>query len=283
MVKVYGYDQGLPTAWAWFAPGPKMSLLTKDRKGELWAIDLDSWSKRLVAAQPPGGLVNPDRRVLLEGVEGNLWIGTNGGGLYRTRKQAIMVYSQKEGLHERNIYPICEDRAGAIWIGAWPGSISRFKNGRITNYTRREGLATLITALYADQAGRLWVATGSGLQVLQGERFVTPRATEPLFKLVQVSVIYEDHEGALWFRGGAGLARYKDGISKFYSRTDGLKAGDIKVILEDAAGNLWIGGHGGLACFKAGRFKNYGEQDGLPSNTVRALYEDNQVWSGRHL
>lgn len=285
VVKVYRYGAGLPTAWSWFIPGPKLQLLTKNRNGELWAIDLNSWSRHLIARQPPEGLVNPNRRVLLDGVEGNLWIGTEGGGLYRARKQAITVYSQKDGLRDHNIYPICEDSTGAIWIGAWPGSLSRFKDGKFTNYTPRQGLGEEVTALYVDRTGHLWVATGKGLQMLQGGRFAIVQTTKPLFNLLrEISVIYQDHAGALWLGGGTGLGRYRDGVTQFYSRRDGLEAGEIKVILEDRTGRLWIGGYGGLTSFKAGTFKNYTERDGLPSNTVRALYEDNDgvLWIGTY-
>jgi signal transduction histidine kinase/ligand-binding sensor domain-containing protein len=280
VVKVYKYGPGLPTAWSWFISGPKMQLLTKDRTGELWIIDLDSWSRHLLAAQAPAGLVNPERRVLVEGVEGNLWIGTEGGGLYRARKQIVTVYSEKQGLRDHNIYPIFQDQTGAMWIGAWPDSVTRIMDGKVTNYTER-----LVTALYADRTGPLWVATGAGLHILQGRRFTTPRATEGIFsRLREVSVIYQDHEGAMWFGGEDGLARYQNGVSTFYSAKDGMEAGDIKAIIEDEKGNLWIGGYGGVSRFKDGTFKNYHEQDGLPSNTVRALYEDRDgvLWIGTY-
>ncbi len=285
IVKVYGYGSGVPTNWSWFIPGPKIKLFTKTTRGEIWVIDLDSGSRHLLTRHAPPGLVNPDRRVLFEGVEGNLWVGTEGGGLYRSRKQAITVYSQKQGLRDHNIYPTYQDSKGVIWIGAWPGSVTRFINGKITNYTSRDGLHAQISALYPDRAGNLWVATGDALQILRDGRFTTPPATRPIFRaLYSVSVIYQDREGTLWFGGLGGLARYKNGAFQVYSRKDGMGAGDVKVILEDEKGNLWIGGYGGVACLNGGVFKNYTEQDGLPSNTVRALYEDRDgvLWIGTY-
>ena len=285
IVKLYPYGGGLLTPWSSFISGLKLQLLTKGPNGELWVIDLESWSRHRLTPHAPQGLVDADRRILVEGVEGGLWIGTNGAGLFRAREQAITVYSQKQGLAGHNIYPICQDPTGAIWIGAWPGSLTRFVNGEFTNYTKQQGLYSEITALYADRTGRVWVATSGGLQILQGGRFTTPPAAKAVFNSLQtVSAIFEDHKGALWFGGGLGLARYRNGAITFYSRKDGLGADQIKVIVADNAGNLWIGGYGGLTRLKDGKFTNYTQGDGLPSNTVRALYVDDEgvLWVGTY-
>ncbi|MGH7176570.1 MAG: ligand-binding sensor domain-containing protein, partial [Tepidisphaeraceae bacterium] len=236
-------------------------------------------------------------RTFYEDREGNLWLGTNGQGLYRVRKQAITTYSKPQGLVDRNVYPIYQDRAGAIWIGAWQSGLSRLRDGSFTNYTVRDGLASgLVTALYEDRAGRLWVGAhhdhNGGLRILklgQDGRFTTVgnqsgQGGQILPDRTLVSAIHEDRAGALWFGTTRGLARYQAGVSTIYTEKDGLAGDDVRVIIEDAAGQLWIGAYGGLTRLKDGQFTGWTERDGLPSNNVRALYQDREgvLWIGTY-
>ena len=165
VVKVLMVNQGLPSNEVWFTSGPEIKAVSKDRQGALWLTDLDSGENHLLTRRPPEALLTPSYYRLFEDREGNLWIGTEGAGLYRARKQAITVYSEPDGLGGRNIYPIYEDRAGAIWIGAQ--GLSRFSGGTFDNFTSRDGLAAPdLSAIYEDRDGQLWVATVAGLQVL---------------------------------------------------------------------------------------------------------------------
>ena len=51
--------------------------------------------------------------------DGNLWLGTDGQGLYRIRKQIVTTWSREQGLIGRNVYPVYEDHTGTVWVGSW--------------------------------------------------------------------------------------------------------------------------------------------------------------------
>jgi len=276
--------KGAPGKRAWFIAGPEIKGISEDRQGAFWLTDLDSGLSHLLTRQLPPALAPFDYCRLYEDREGNIWIGTEGGGLYRARKQSITVYSKQEGLAGPNTYPIYEDREGAIWIGAQ--GLNRFAGGVFANFTAREGLASpSVSAIGEDRDGRLWIGTAGGLQVFSGGRLRIARELSDVLAAPQlVQAICQDREGALWFGADTGLVRYQNGVAAKFTTRDGMASDDVKVIIEGASGRLWIGSYGGLTSFKDGKFTAYTERDGLPSNSVRALYEDRDgvLWVGTY-
>lgn len=286
--RVYRANRGLPGDWVWpvvAASGPELKAFSKDARGALWLTDLDSGENRLLTERPPEALVSLHYYRLFEDREGNLWIGTEGGGLYRARPQAISVYSKDQGLADRNTYPMVEDHEGGVWIAT--GDLTRFMDGEVTVYTaRNSALGWVYGGLYVDRAGQLWVGTAAGVQVFERGRF---RFVDGLRDLTrspfEVMAMHQDRQGALWLGTNRGrLIRYQDGVPVVYTREDGVAGDDVKVIIEDATGDIWIGAYGGLSRYKDGRFTGWTARDGLPGNSVRALYADadGALWIGTY-
>ena len=214
----------------------------------------------------------------------NLWLGSEGRGLYQIRPQFITNYSVEQGLVDRNVYPICEGRDGSVWIGAWRRGLSRYHNGKFTNYTERDGLAPgLITALAVDREDRVWVGAGEELRVVTAGHISTPRGIRPPPRAT-VQAILSDQRGALWLGTGRGLLHYENGVAKFYTTADGLAANDVRVLVNGRDGDLWIAGYGGLTLRSGGRFTRWTANEGLPSSMIRTVYPDSDgvVWIGTY-
>jgi len=256
-----------------FERAPPASFLFTDRIGNQWPVGIGYDLTRHMTYRAAG---HDDRIIFIamrEDREGNLWLATEGQGLYRAPRRFVTVYSKDEGLIDRIVYPILQDHQGDIWIGAWPGGFSRWHNGTFTSYTTKDGLAKGVpTALGEDREGRLWAATAGGLRVFRGGRFRPDGPTLPSGASVQA--IYQDRAGALWFGSSHGLARYQNGISKIFSVADGLATEDVRAMAEGPAGDLWIGGYGGVTRLRGGEFTRWTERDGLPSNAVREIHID---------
>jgi len=256
----------------------------RDRGGKIWEMEVVRNLSRKLTIPSSGQAETIVLNTLYEDRDRNLWLGTDGQGLYHIRKQTVTTFSQEEGLIHRNVYPVYEDRAGTIWVGAWEGGLSQIKGGKIANFTTRDGLSGgAVTALCEDRAGRLWIATHTDLQIFEQGRFTSVKEKFTPGPPA-VNAIYQDRTGAMWFSTDHGLIRQHDGQSQRYTMQDGLPGESVRVTIDAVEGGVWIGCYGGLMRWQNGKSTTWTDKDGLPGNAVRALYEDpgGVLWIGTY-
>ncbi len=208
-------------------------------------------------------------KALLEDKEGNIWIGTYGGGLH--------VYLKASGRFMHLSY----DHNN-------PYSLSNNE----------------VLSLFMDYSGIIWVGS-NGLDKYnpKKDKFVlydyVPYASEKLV-FRNVHPIYEDNEGILWIGSKTDGLHILDRKNKKYSRMvhdpgnpNSLSSSKLRALKEYPEGTLWIGtDNGGLNKVilnenrKPVRFKNYRSQAGNPnsltSDKIYAIYPDDKgkLWIG---
>ncbi len=256
----------------------------QDRTNHLWTMPLGFQLRRNLddVANVPGGSIAFN--CFFEDRQGNLWLGTEGQGLYRFNHQVIKSYSVGEGLPARLVYPVLGTRNGDVLAGVWFGGISRFHAGSFTTAAVQRGeLGSVSTALFEDHEGQIWVGSRAGLGILQqGTVVAAKQPAIPAGSVVQA--IDQAPDGSLWFATNHGLFHFAHGATSVYGIKDGLATEDIRALQWSQNGDLWIGGYGGLSRLHGGHFQHWFESDGLPSNTVRSLYEDQHgtLWVGTY-
>jgi len=159
---------------------------------------------------------------IYEDKAGNIWFGTDGGGVRKYDGTSFTTYTDKDGLAYNNVRTILEDKAGNMWFGTWGGGASRYDGTTFTNYTAKDGLASNnIWTMYEDNAGSLWFGTlGSGASRYDGQAFTT------------------------------------------FTENKGLTNNYIQSILQDKKGNLWFGFSGGAFLFDGKSFLNFVKSGG---------------------
>ncbi len=284
--KQHAWMQDLgPYAWS----NVFITALCETRNGSLCAGTLENGLFILQQGKPishfthTNGLPHDWIRCLTEDHEGNLWVGTSGGGLCVLRATKVTMHSPPDEWQSRGVLSVTHAQNGDLWAGTEGAGLYRLRAEHWQQYGPESGLMNdFIWSVLEDRAGNLWVGTwGNGLFQRAGERFVRAPGWQKLN--VQVTALYEGKDGALWAGTGAGLVRYQNGKVTQYGHNEGVTVLDIRTITQSAEGSVWFGTMGGgLGCLRDGRVTTFTTRDGLGSDFILSLYLDaaNTLWVG---
>ncbi|MEE8077689.1 MAG: ATP-binding protein, partial [Pseudomonadales bacterium] len=210
---------------------------------------------------------------VFEDHQGNLWIGTYGGGvsLFDRETETFRRYdhdpNDPTSLSDSRASAILQDTEGAIWIGTFGGGLNRLNPGTETfqhfqhNPDDPHSLSdNTLYALHLDNNGSIWVGTaGGGL-----DRLVESSTRPAGFQFDNVSqqdglpsnVIYSvqsDATNRLWLTTNYGLVRFdpSDSSIKTFHRSHGLQGEEFNYGAHHQAanGNLYFGGANGFNAF----------------------------------
>jgi signal transduction histidine kinase/ligand-binding sensor domain-containing protein len=284
--------------------------LFRDRDGGLWigaAVDfglLHIHEGTTDHYGPDQGLSGGSVMCIFEDREGSIWVAT-GDGLDRFREFAIPTYSVEQGLASYGLDSVLSTRDGSLWMGTSHG-LNRLNKGQITVYRKRSETSSrgaaqssgfgvgskalpsrtareiidpglpedLITTLFEDKAGKIWVASVAGVSFYESGRF-TPIPSLPPGSVFSIT---DDLAGNVWLTQEGGLFRVRG--ARVVERIPWAKLGRKKpadALLHDAAqGGLWLGFlDGGVAYFQDGQLRtSYGQREGLAEGMVYGFSVD---------
>ncbi|GAA4915077.1 hybrid sensor histidine kinase/response regulator transcription factor [Mucilaginibacter defluvii] len=186
------------------------------------------------------GLKNNAVYTLIEDQQGNIWAGTNGGGVSMldpaTGKFKNYMYTQYgQSISSNFVRSLCEDADGNIWIGTYSGGLNMLnhKTGKFTYYnTLNSGLQSdIIYAIYQDKQKNIWVGTmGGGLHLFDNatHRFKPFNRSNGLAGNI-INSISEDKNGTLWISTDNGINQYDSRTKKFKTFTvlNGLQGNEF--------------------------------------------------------
>jgi ligand-binding sensor domain-containing protein/two-component sensor histidine kinase len=215
--------------------------------------------------------------------EGTLWVGTDGGGLDRVKRQVFRVV---DNTSHYVIESVSEDAEHGVWFNGH-GGVLYLKDGVLKEFGKAQGLVSLDgrtttdgRAVFVDHSNQVWASTvvGGLFQLHDGEFQHVPTAGAINS---DVYVIYQDRKGLIWVGMQGGLASW-DGTNWTVVPRGEISPGGVHAIAEDSEGNLWIGREGGLDRLRDGHFTRFGKKDGLPSENISALLADADggLWVG---
>lgn len=243
--------------------------------------------------------------------DGIFFFGTNKGASYvninRNKFDLTPIIQQQFEVFKSVVVKKIAKENNHVWVGAYDG-IRLYKEDPVSHQYSPVIAPSLtdkiITALYCDKAGTVWVGTTNGLYYFDPcmYRFAKIEMSDTPLALKYLTSIAEDSQGTLWVNSMA------NGVCKIIPQRDkqhnivsckyesyGIipliySANDrASVLIADLEDNIWIGSFSrGLVKFdvKTEKFIQYthrrGDVTSLKSNYVTELCvsEDSTLWVG---
>ena len=313
--------------------------LWEDKQGSIWMgtfeglCKFDRYTEKFTRYKPDPNakFADPNINSINEDITGMMWVGSASGGLCRFDRKTgkflpeffdlgfRKLAGEQPDLHD-GITCIYKDKSGTLWVGNYAGlhqlTVNPVKTGGLANVDIKSYLhdpgnpntlsGKIVTAVFEDHKGILWIATDNGLNSFDKQNGSFTRymhdpknshsiSSNDLYCWLGNS-IGEDPEGNLW------IGSENDGLNKLNtSRTafttyrhstsddNSLSSDSITSILIDRAGIIWVGSWNGklskatLVQKSFGLVRNVpGNINSLSNNNVTAILEDSSgiIWIG---
>jgi ligand-binding sensor domain-containing protein len=190
---------------------------------------------------------------LFEDSNGNLWIGTWGGGLNmldakrKSFKRFIYDPSVEDGITDNIIWAITEDTNGSIWLGTEAGGLNKYDPtlNKFTSYEIVSAKSSLpnkaVRSLFVDSDGTIWAGGWFGLSKyshIQEKFEPTSISNESKKSPFRVNSIYQNSSNSLLLGTSKGLYTFDKNKNKHKS-IELLPEIGIQSIAEDQSGKLW--------------------------------------------
>ena len=310
-IRALGEAEGLPNQ--------PIRRLLRDRSGSLWAapaegplLRYDGTRFQAVPSDEPHLRI----RALAQDLDGSIWVGTAGSGLWHlregrlvlaaltraeitalgmgmdgelwvgTRTQGLLVLvdgrleppAWKRRLPPKPVSSLLVDRQGSLWIGIeQTGLFRRTREGRLEAAAPSPGSRWTPLSLMEDSSGALWSGSEDrGLRVL----YPVPFQTLPVVGADPEEpawMVCQDTQGTVWcLTGDQALGAVRNG-RVVRVRPGNAPAAPISSLWPRRAGGLWVGTRNGeVYAMDQGQFRRILWPEGPQPDTILSLYEDPQ-------
>lgn len=227
---------------------PKILSLFEDKRGLIW---IGTYLEGLFIYNPGNGtlknfntlypelkLSNSDIRCIMQSRSGEIWLGTNGGGVnIIDMKQNTIKHIKRDEDHSTNsitldwIRCIFEDSYGYMWIGTSYGVNvydpvkKTFRHYISDNNDSTSISGNFIYSIIEDKSTQMWIGTSSGLNKYNRRLDNFQVITEKngwLGNIINNIIVAKDQ--TLWLSSNTGLTNYSPSNHTFkkYNTTDGI-------------------------------------------------------------
>lgn len=211
---------------------------------------------------------------------GDVWFGTQSGGVSLFNGSLFRSYTKSDGLVGNDVTCVTEDLNGNIWIGTSEG-VSRFDGLEFTNFTDSSGLEVNkgIYSILADVEGTLWFGSrGGGLIQYDGESF-NSFGNEDGLPSDNVYSIAQSQDRKIWLACSKGVASYDGSSFKTYESSIGKT---FFCVLSTKKDEVWFGGTpgNGVLAYRNGKLTDVSLPEEVKDDFIGGLAEGPQgrIW-----
>ncbi|MBI4931254.1 MAG: SpoIIE family protein phosphatase [Bacteroidetes bacterium] len=292
------------------------SALYEDVKGNIWYTDFGKGLSRYNPSSKKidnytvekSGLPVNEIYSICGDKDGNIWIGTNKGGLLKfdIATEKFQQFTTKDGIGSEQIYTIFRDTKDRMWFGTLAGSLTMYDGSAplssgggvggevFKTFTDKEGYPSKFTLCITEDANKnIWFGTFDlGIYKYDGNTFKAYTTKEGLSSNTPF-LLTTDNKNNLWIGTGLGVDRFnlKDETFKHYEKEDGFLGVEINpnAVCKDKEGALWFGSIIGLVKYNSNNEKNNEVEPITTIKNPRLFFQEADIpadhvfgWSQNH-
>ncbi len=256
-----------------------------------------SWDKPFIHYKSQTGQLNNNNILsFTEDKDGNIYVGTDGGGVNiiheKSGKSRFLVHeeSNPNSILSDAVLAVHVDRAQNLWVGSFNGGLDCIqKNGKMKHLQNDPSNENSISnndvsAIFEDSRGNIWIGTMKGginlLDPNSGKilRFQKESNSQSSVADNFISKVFESRDGMIMIQTGKSMDVYNYENNSFHRFGDDfdLELGMPIASLEDSKGNFWISGREQLFYLNSTdkTHQSFTAANGLPSNSIVGILED---------
>ncbi len=257
----------------------------KRSDGSIWFVSKNGISKyfngKFKNFTTADGLKDHNVKCTTEDCEGNLFLGTDGGGLIKFTSEDFVSYTENDVVGSNVVMSVLQDQNTNIWVSTYGEGIGVFTSKGYSRFTTANGLGnnTVWCSLVSSDLN-LWVGTSNGVSVFNGTSFKTYNQKHGL-EGKKVWSLAEDETGKIWIGTKEGVSLIDPKTAKISNLGVGR---NVRTIFKDTDNYFWFCSSDGLFKYnvQTQNYKLYSSGDGLPSESVMNIVKDDNgvYWIG---
>lgn len=246
-------------------------------------------NKRTVCFNFQNGLTRNPIQTVFKDRENNLWIGTDGSGVFKYSNNRFTYYTTTNGLPENYINAVAQDAEGNYWLALRSNGLVKLNSNTMKYFTfipneKNSIPDNDITCMLPLKDKSILFGTKEGLTKYTNNTFELVHNSN--FSKSYILSLFEDSKGTIWIGTTVGLFKYKNGIVTIDEQINKLKGSNyefsIYCITEDNEGNIWVGTASELVKIESNTISIFNDKNGFMSGDVLASIADTRggLWFG---
>jgi ligand-binding sensor domain-containing protein/serine phosphatase RsbU (regulator of sigma subunit) len=216
---------------------------------------------------------------------GNMWFGTNSGGVGKFDGNKFTTISDNDGLIDNVVFSITENHKKELVFGTSKG-ISVYNGINFKNYDTKNGFSNSWIFSVLQDGDKTWIGTQEGVYILQSEK-IRRFSFDKILDKAAVFTLFMDSKKQIWFgtiNDGAICFNQKDNSFKHYTEANGLQKNFIFSFGENNKNEIYVGTQAGLNIidnnFKVKNGTFFPRQENIAFRSMLVKPNSNIEWHG---
>jgi ligand-binding sensor domain-containing protein/signal transduction histidine kinase len=263
---------------------PSVFSIIQDKAGALWlgtnsgAIKISGYTVQYFNKK--NGFTDKPVTNLYIDHENNVWLATDGSGIFRFSGSQFLSLDEPQGLSNTQVTSFATNKRDSIFYGTADAGLFIINDGKGSTLSFPVAPVPPVTSLCYTKSGKLWIGTkGKGLWSYAGDIFRQYEAPDRNFPSNFITAVHEDVSGRLWIGFSNGAILFEHDSFKVVG-VNNAAVYSFRTIGADST-LIATGRKNGLLLYHSGEATNFQTNTALDNASVRCMMvRGAELWAG---